>query len=119
MATVETTSNEPFSPFPDDTKAVPPDVEGQKCKMSVKGGAWNEMKRTMTWLVKELAPGQALEVQAQFPSVDRDMVHSTPKFPILVKAIYTGLYSELSVESADASCDMNVRTTSCLLHRKV
>jgi hypothetical protein len=114
--------------------AVPPQVEGEKCKMSIKGGSWNEMKRTLTWLVKELAPGKALEVQAQFPTVvgtDNDaddtaavtggatMSLVAPKFPILVKAVYQGLYSELTVECADAGCEMKVRSTGCLLHRKV
>jgi hypothetical protein len=113
--------------------AVPPQVEGEKCKMSIKGGSWNEMKRTLTWLVKELAPGKALEVQAQFPTVvgndHMDAATVTggatmslvaePKFPILVKAIYQGLYSELIVDCADAGYEMKVRTTGCLLHRKV
>lgn len=135
--------------------AVPPQVEGEKCKMSIKGGSWNEMKRTLTWLVKELAPGKALEVQAQFPTLgtnhgedaddtdtDNDVVgaaaattttttkvngafapagvlFTTPKFPILVKAIYHGLYSELIAECAEAGCEMKVRSTGCLLHRKV
>lgn len=124
--------------------AVPPQVEGEKCKMSIKGGSWNEMKRTLTWLVKELAPGKALEVQAQFPMVgadggdhdadtDNDAVTATkvngvfapavllaaPKFPILVKANYQGLYSELTVQCAEPVCEMKVRSTGCLLHRKV
>jgi hypothetical protein len=123
--------------------AVPPQVEGEKCKMSIKGGSWNEMKRTLTWLVKELAPGKALEVQAQFPTLgtdhgedaddtdtDNDVVgvgagaatgvlFTAPKFPILVKAIYQGLYSELTAECPEAGSEMKVRSTGCLLHRKV
>lgn len=57
--------------------------------MSIKGGSWNEMKRTLTWLVKELAPGKALEVQLQFPTVadDSSALFTAPKFPILVKSI--------------------------------
>lgn len=99
--------------------AVPPDVEGEKCKMSVKGGSWNEMKRTLTWLVKELAPGKAIEIQAQFPALENATLSSAPKFPILIKAVYTDLYSEISVESANTDCDVKVRTSTCLLHRKV
>ena len=99
--------------------AVPPDVEGEKCKMSVKGGSWNEMKRTLTWLIKELAPGKSIEIQAQFPTVNNATMSLAPKFPILIKAVYTGLYSEISVESADADCDVKVRTSTCLLHREV
>ena len=46
--------------------AVPPCVDGPSVKMSRRGGVWDEMKRTISWIIDSMEPGTAIEVQAQF-----------------------------------------------------
>jgi hypothetical protein len=93
--------------------------------MSRKGGAWDEMKRTISWTVDKLDPGEALEIQAQFESVDLpNGGGGAPKFPLLVRAEYATLFSsiELNSDFIDAlSCPVKTKLTQSgrILHRKV
>jgi hypothetical protein len=103
--------------------AVPPYVKGSSARMSLPGGTWNEMKRTISWSVDCLQPGEALELQLQFESMDGTWQRE-PKFPVLVRAECPCLFSSLEVRS-DFSDGLSrlvntaVSTSGRVLHRKV
>ncbi len=104
--------------------AVPPDVDGGHCKMSRRGGSWDDLKRTLTWSIATLGPGEAVEIQAQFPFVDddedasRDRI-SGPKFPVLVQCDCSHLFSKVQVTTNDDTLRINATMSGLLLHRKV
>jgi hypothetical protein len=97
--------------------AVPPDVDGGNCKMSRKGGNWDELKRTVSWYVQSLKPGEALEIQAQFPFIEGNS--RVPKFPVLVKCEYPFTFSNISVSNKDDRVRLKQSTSGGILHRKV
>jgi hypothetical protein len=97
--------------------AVPPDVNGSHCKMSRKGGSWDELKRTLTWCVASLAPGEALEIQAQFPMIEENS--RVLKFPVLVQCQYPVLFSKVAVVSKESNVRLALSTSGQILHRKV
>jgi hypothetical protein len=91
--------------------------------MSREGGVWNEMKRTISWNVDKLEPGEALEVQLQFESMDGSWERE-PKFPVLVRADCPCLFSSLELKSDFSDGLSNVvktklSTSARVLHRKV
>lgn len=101
--------------------AVPPDVDGERCKLSRAGGSWEELKRTVSWKVDEIAPGKALEIQAQFPLLDKESSSSkTPRFPVLVRCNYSPLFAGMEIE-VDGSSQHQIKLSESgrLLHRKV
>lgn len=102
--------------------AVPPFIAGHTVKMSRRGGVWDEMKRTLTWLVDRLDPGEALEIQAQFEA--NTTSNQPAQFPVLVRGDYPTLFStvELREDFHDALSSpfkMELRESSRVLHRKV
>lgn len=102
--------------------AVPPHVDGESVKMSRQGGIWDEIKRTLSWFVEKLAPGAAIEIQAQFSNVEGK--ESTATFPILVRTEYPVLYSavQITTDFQDSSCTpirMDLNESGRLLHRKI
>jgi hypothetical protein len=97
--------------------AVPPDVNGSRCKMSRKGGSWDELKRTLTWCIASLAPGEALEIQAQFPLMEDNS--RVLKFPVLVQCQYNFLFSNVAVSCKDNNVRLALSTSGQVLHRKV
>jgi hypothetical protein len=109
--------------------AVPPDMDGENCKMSRKGGSWDELKRTMTWTwcvdslnpgdaMDSLNPGDAIEIQAQFPVLEGSV--KPPQFPVLVKCDYPVLFSAIDLTiSDDFDAEMKLRVQASVLHRKV
>ncbi|GAX19924.1 hypothetical protein FisN_1Lh607 [Fistulifera solaris] len=103
--------------------AVPPNMDGESVRLSRPGGVWDEMKRTIAWSIKYLQPGEALEIQAQFSSMDGNGQRSG-SFPILVRTEYPRLFSAVEVvnEYWDAVTPAIQLETACagrLLHRKV
>ena len=103
--------------------AVPPNMDGQSVRMSRQGGMWDEMKRTVSWSIHKLDPGEAMEIQAQFLSVGA----STPPpsmFPVLVRCEYTKLFSSVEVlneysDSLSSPVRVRLNVSSRVLHRKV
>ena len=98
--------------------AVPPDVDGERSRLSRPGGSWEELKRTVVWRVDEIAPGEALEIQAQFPLVEPTS-SKTPRFPVLVRCSYSTLFCGMEIETADQSQPIRVEESGIVLHRKV
>lgn len=103
--------------------AVPPHVDGRSAKMSRRGGVWDEMKRTISWVVQKLDAGEALEVQAQFESIDGE-TDRTPKFPVLVRGDYPSIFSslELKADFRDVLAqpiNMKLNLSGRVIHRKV
>ncbi len=101
--------------------AVPPNMDGASVRLSRSGGVWDEMKRTIAWSIKSLQPGEALEIQAQFSSMDGQRSAS---FPVLVRTEYPRLFSAVEVvnEYRDDVTPAIRLETACagrLLHRKV
>ena len=97
--------------------AVPPGVEGESCKMSRKGGSWEELKRTLTWFVDFLKPGEALEIQAQFSLLEES--DKVPTFPVLVRCDYPMIFSNIEVSIKEDTVQMKLSMTGRVLHRKV
>jgi hypothetical protein len=97
--------------------AVPPDVDGGHCKMSRKGGSWDELKRTLTWSIETLAPGEALEIQAQFPFIEEN--ERSPKFPVLVQCDYPSTFSKVIVSTKQDTIRIKLSTSGRIIHRKV
>jgi hypothetical protein len=97
--------------------AVPPDADGGSCTMSRKGGSWDELKRTLTWGMESLAPGEALEIQAQFPLVEEN--EKVPKFPVLVQCEQPLLFSGITVGTNEDDLQLKVNMAGRILHRKV
>ena len=107
--------------------AVPPNVDGQSVRMSRQGGMWDEMKRTVAWSIKSLDPGEGIEIQTQFLSVDggasstRDRI---AKFPVLVRCDYSRLFSAVEVlgdfdDGVSSPIRVIPSSISRVLHRKV
>ena len=105
--------------------AVPPYVRGDTVKMSRRGGVWDDMKRTISWGVDKLDPGEALEVQLQFESMDDGWGDRIPKFPVLVRADFpSSLFSSVELNSAFSDglttpVQLQVNVSGRVLHRKV
>lgn len=114
--------------------AVPPGIQGETVRMSRQGGIWDGMKRTVTWTMEKLHPGEVLEVQAQFETIaaskdgkeieGQQALLRTPKFPVLVRCHTDDLFSEIEI-AADYTDDTSIRVNLDLnksvriLHRKV
>lgn len=100
--------------------AVPPDVDGENCKMSRKGGSWDELKRAMSWYVDFLHPGEAIEIQAQFPVINANESEKGRQFPLLVRCDFPTLFSNLTLTVNDqSSFRINMNSVERILHRKV
>lgn len=84
---------------------------------------WDELKRTVSWTVPEMLPGQALEIQAQFETLEAP-AGVVPKFPILVRCEFPALWSDLELkvdyhDSLSKPVQVQVEKSARVLHRKV
>jgi hypothetical protein len=103
---------------------APPEVDGEKVTMSRIGGIWDEMKRTISWTIEKLSPGEIIDIQAQFGCVDGFVNGLTSKFPVLVRCDGSALFSriELSTEYTEeesSPVNLHVEQSSRILYRKV
>lgn len=107
--------------------AVPPDIRGETVKLTHQGGVWDGLKRVVAWSAETLAPGELIEIQAQFDFVDASQgdQKAERKFPILVRCEgVNNQFSdiELSTDSSDAfhmPVNMSLTRSVLILHRKV
>ena len=107
--------------------AIPPHVNGRSGKLSRKGGIWDELKRTVSWTMDQMQPGQALEIQAQFEILEGDAntsLERSPKFPILVRCEYESLLSCIEIkseyhDSLSKPVQIELENSARVIHRKV
>jgi hypothetical protein len=111
--------------------AIPPHVNGRSGKLSRMGGLWDELKRTVSWTIPELLPGEAIEIQAQFETLGNTNDTSTgshghnPKFPILVRCDYQSILSSVELiidayhDALSKPVMVDTEKSSRILHRKV
>jgi len=109
--------------------AVPPTIDGDSVRMSRQGGLWDEMKRTVSWSIPNLDPGEAMEIQAQFHSLNAGGTHSATMdrlltFPVLVRCDYPKLFSSVEVvaeyvDSLSSPIKIIVDSSARIIHRKV
>lgn len=103
--------------------AVPPCVDGPSVKMSKEGGCWDEMKRTISWIVDSLSPGEALDIQTQFEATEGS--DQEPTFPVMIRCEGSMLFSGIEINAnvhCDAPCqpiEMKLHETVRILHRKI
>ena len=104
---------------------VPLDMDGSSLSMSRKDGVWDEMKRTLTWTVQELPPGELIDIQAQFKVIDGITGADTAsKFPILARCNGETSFSRIDVnsdftEEGSIPVDLEVMRSTSVLYRKV
>jgi hypothetical protein len=107
--------------------AVPPDIRGESVKLTRQGGVWDGMKRIVAWPIeKGLAPGELIEIQAQFNFVSPSGGHlrAAPKFPILVRCggsndQFSDVQLCSDLHESQGPVNMSLSRTVRILHRKV
>jgi hypothetical protein len=107
--------------------AVPPDIRGESVKLTRQGGVWDGMKRIVAWPIeKGLAPGELIEIQAQFNFVSSGGGHprADPKFPILVrcegsKDQFSDVHICSDLHESQGPVNMSLTRTVQIMHRKV
>ena len=69
--------------------AIPPDVNGESVKMSIKNGAWDPLKRVIVYKCEDMKSGETVDMQLQFeylaPTLDAKEVANMPRFPVMVR----------------------------------
>jgi hypothetical protein len=104
---------------------VPPDVDGEKASMSRHGGVWNAMKRTISWTIAELPPGETMDIQAQFRYMDGAATkHKASRFPVLVRGDRDSIFSRIGVnaeytDEGSSPVTLEVEQCSRIIYRKV
>jgi hypothetical protein len=102
---------------------IPPDLNGYSVQMSRKGGQWDDMKRTLSWTLDRLAPGDAIDMQAIFANVQNGNP-TERRFPILLQCRGDELFSKVeahgnTVEEPSQRLRLDVAQLSTVLFRKV
>lgn len=103
---------------------VPPDLNGYSVQMSRKGGEWNDMKRTLSWTLDQLAPGDSLDIQAVFVNVQNGNRGIERRFPILLQCQGNGLFSKVEIGANAVGVPserlrLDVKRQATVLFRKV
>jgi hypothetical protein len=104
---------------------VPLDMDGSSFTMSRKDGVWDTMKRSLTWIIQELAPGKVVDIQAQFKAVEGvSPSEASNTFPVLARSTGKNIFSRIDINSdytADGSIpvDLDVQRSSTVLYRKI
>lgn len=115
---------------------VPLDMDAESVTMSRKGGIWDEMKRTLVWMIPELSPGETLDIQAQFKClvvegggpinhID-DMGGAgddSSLFPVLAKCNGNTSFSKIDIhadytEEGSSPIELEVERSTTVLYRK-
>jgi hypothetical protein len=102
---------------------VPPDVSGESVSMSRKGGIWDGMKRTISWTIRKVEPGETIGIQAQFQTFN-GVGSIVPKFPLLIRCDGRSLFSGVKLDadfSDSESIPVNMELVKCsrILYRQV
>lgn len=107
--------------------AVPPDIRGESVKLTRQGGVWDGMKRIVAWPIdRGLAPGELIEIQAQFSFVSptAGFPRPLPTFPILVRCDgsndqFSDVQLCTDMHESRPSINMSLTRTVRIIHRKV
>jgi hypothetical protein len=102
---------------------VPPDLNGYSVQMSRKGGQWEDMKRTLSWTLDRLAPGDSIDIQAVFANVQNGNPVER-RFPILLQCHGDELFSKVeargnTVEEPSRPLKLDIAQETTVLFRKV
>jgi hypothetical protein len=120
---------------------VPLDMNGESVTMSRQGGKWDAMKRTLVWKIAQLAPGETLDIQAQFqclpePPIEGvgyqdDMGISAPgsggtsSFPVLARCNGNGTFSKIDLntdfsieDGTSIPVELEIERLATVLYRK-
>jgi hypothetical protein len=112
---------------------VPLDMDGESVTMSRKGGIWDEMKRTLVWIIPQLTPGETLDIQAQFkclPESSDDGRYQDDmgapggcQFPVLARCNGNTTFSKIDLnsdyfEQGSSPVELEIERSSTVLYRK-
>lgn len=107
---------------------VPWDMDGSSLTMSRKDGVWDNMKRSLTWTIPELPPGEIVDIQAQFKAIEgvssTSSSEGASKFPILARCSGSTTFSRIDMNSdytqdGAVPVDIDVQRSSTVLYRKI
>eukprot|EP00536_Pseudo-nitzschia_multiseries_P006513 jgi/Psemu1/324367/estExt_fgenesh1_pg.C_1390017 len=116
---------------------VPVEFDGENATMSRKGGVWDEIKRTLTWSISNLTPGETVDIQVQFKNnTKRGALQSTahaagagnglesPKFPVLARCKGGMSFSKIDMntdynEDGSSPVGVELERSATVLYRKV
>jgi hypothetical protein len=104
---------------------VPLDMDGSSFTMSRKDGVWDTMKRSLTWIIQELAPGNIIDIQAQFKIIEGvSSSEASSRFPVLARLKGNTTFSRIDVNSdytgeGSVPVDIEVQRSSTVLYRKI
>jgi hypothetical protein len=104
---------------------VPLDFDGSSVIMSRKDGVWDAMKRSLTWIIQQLAPGEIIDIQSQFKSIEGVTTSETSsKFPVLARSTGQTTFSRIDMNSEYAKdgsvpVDIDVQRSCTVLYRKI
>ena len=107
---------------------VPPDLEGQKAQTVTKGkgGQWDDMKRTLSWSINMLQPGESMDIQVVFPKQGgaSSNLMGERRFPILLqchgeKDLFSKLEAWASgLDAPSRSLKLHTKQQTTVLFRK-
>jgi hypothetical protein len=105
---------------------LPLHIDGENVTMSRKGGVWDEMKRTLTWTIKELPAGDIIDIQAQFRCYNGVLLSMDEwsKFPVLARCNGDITFSRINMnsdytEKGSVPVELEVERSATVLYRKV
>jgi len=102
-------------------------LDGESVTMSRRGGIWDELKRSLVWVLPELDAGEIIDIQAQFKSNkergpnERNLDYY--KFPVLAKCNGDMNFSKIDLNtdySEDGSIvEIDLKRSATVLYRKI
>ena len=107
---------------------VPLGLNGENVTMSLRGGVWNDMKRSLVWNIPKLDPGEVIDIQAQFKTRTeegpRESCLESHKFVVLARCIGDTNFTKIDLNTdytEDGSCPvgMNLERSATVLYRKI
>ena len=99
--------------------AIPFHVDGESIKLVPSYGAWDEVKRTISWSIDQISPGEVVDFLIHLGQRKSGFDEDT-KLPILVHAKSAQHFSrlEVSTDVSDPSMTPMVNYSGVVVHRK-
>ncbi|KAG7359800.1 hypothetical protein IV203_034898 [Nitzschia inconspicua] len=105
---------------------VPLDMDGSSLTMSRKDGVWDSMKRSLTWTIPKLLPGEIVDIQAQFKAREgvKQLTENSSNFPVLARSNGSTTFSRIDLNSdytkdGNIPVDIDVQRSCTVLYRKI